>query len=163
MSYADCVNDQSIKKKSSTFHLDGTRESLRRFYVRLPRRAAMAKGAAVAKGEDMDALLSVRLKKARAGKKLSTANWRILEKAQTLGAVLGLMGGLLAALFGSLFTLVSWFSANEVARHSISNMGTTLLFLTIPLLILGGYCMDRLDKDKPYGRSRISADDDDDE
>src|SRR5262245_28122224 len=116
----------------------------------------MAKGrAAVAEGEDMNALFLVRSENARADKKLTAANSRGFESAQTFGAMVGLMGVVLSALFGSLFTLVSWFSANEDARRSLSTLGTTLLFLTIPLLLLGGYCLDLLEKDMPHRCSKV--------
>ncbi|HEV2665882.1 MAG TPA: hypothetical protein VG324_13275 [Blastocatellia bacterium] len=111
----------------------------------------------------MDALVFVQMKNAQSGKKLYATSRRRLESAQTLGAAFGLMGGVLAALFGALFTVVSWFGANEGARHSLSTLGTTLLFLTIPLLIFGGYCLDWMEKDSPHRYSKVSRYDDGDE
>jgi len=49
------------------------------------------------------------------------------------------------------------------ARQWLSTTGTVLLFLTIPLLIIGGYCMDWVEKDKPQRDYRIVRDEDDDE
>jgi hypothetical protein len=80
---------------------------------------------------------------------------RLLEKAQTLGAVAGLTGGIFSALFGAGFTAASWLAANHGARQWLSTIGTALFFLTIPLLIFGGYCMDWMEKDKPQRRSKV--------
>lgn len=110
----------------------------------------------------MNALALIQ-KNAQEGKNLSATGRRRLENAQTFGAVVGLIGGVLAALLGSLFTVVSWLGANEGARRPLSTLGTTLLFLTIPLLIFGGYCLDLLEKDKPHRCSKVSRFDIDDE
>src|SRR5262249_33094671 len=82
---------------------------LRQFFVSLPRRAGQPKG------EDMNALTFVR-QNAQAIKKSSATSRRRLEIAQSLGAVFGLVGGILAGLFGSFFTAASWFGANEGLR-----------------------------------------------
>jgi len=75
----------------------------------------------------------------------------------------GLVGGTGSAMFGSAFTAASWFVANEGARHWLSTIGTVLLFLTIPLLIFGGYCMDWMEKDKPQRDPKVVSYEDDDE
>lgn len=64
------------------------------------------------------------------------------------GAVLGLGGGLIAPILGSIITVISWFV--DPAWHGISlhGSGTTLFALTLPLLILGAHCLDLLDKEK---------------
>src|SRR5262245_42280746 len=54
-------------------------------------------------GDDMNTLILAR-QNAQAGKKRNATVQRRLQKAQTLGAVAGLVGGILAALFGSLIT-----------------------------------------------------------
>ena len=110
----------------------------------------------------MKALELVR-QNAKVGKKTHASGRRRLEIAQSLGAVFGLVGGILASLFGSLFTATGWFVANEGSHHLASTMGTTLLFLTIPLLIFGGYCMDWMEKDKSERYSKVSRYEDDDE
>jgi hypothetical protein len=79
---------------------------------------------------------------APAGVKPRVTGRRALEQMQIVGAVAGLVGGAGVAMFGAAFTAASWFVTNESARQWLSNTGTALLFLTIPLLILGGYCMD---------------------
>jgi hypothetical protein len=80
---------------------------------------------------------------------------RWLAKAQALGAVAGLAGGIFSALFGGAFTVASWLAANQVARQWLSTIGTALFFLTVPLLIFGSYCMDWMEKDKPHHHSKV--------
>jgi len=80
---------------------------------------------------------------------------RLLSKAQVLGAVGGLAGGIFSALFGAAFTLASWLTRNQGARQWLSTIGTALFFLTVPLLIFGGYCMDWVEKDKPQRHSKV--------
>jgi len=102
---------------------------------------------------------------AQAGKKRDVMGRRGLKKAQSLGAVTGVVGGVLAALFGALLTAAGWFVADEGARQWLSTAGTILLFLTIPLIIFGGYCLDWMEKDKPQRNLNVvrHEDDDDDE
>lgn len=80
---------------------------------------------------------------------------RPLAKAQALGAVGGLAGGIFSALFGAAFTAASWLAANQGARQWLSTIGTVQLFLTVPLLIFGGYCMDWMEKDKPQRHYKV--------
>jgi len=110
----------------------------------------------------MNALVFMR-KDARAGKKLAATGRRRLENAQFLGAAVGLVGGVSAALLGGLFTAAGWFVGNEGSRQWFSVLGTTLLFLTIPLLIFAGYCMDWKEKNTSHRFSNVSRYDDDDE
>jgi len=110
----------------------------------------------------MNVLVFVR-KNAQAGKKLAVTGRPRLENAQFLGAVVGLVGGVSAALLGGFFTAAGWFVANDGSRQWLSTMGTKLLFLTIPLLIFGGYCMDWMEKDTSHRYSKFSRYDDDDE
>jgi hypothetical protein len=88
---------------------------------------------------------------------------RLLAKAQALGAVGGLTGGIFSALFGAGFTVASWFTANQGVRQWLSTVGTTLFFLTIPLLIFGGFCMDWMEKDKPQRHSKVVRYEDEDD
>ena len=88
---------------------------------------------------------------------------RWIGKAQALGAVAGLAGGFFSALFGGAFTVASWLAANQVARQWLSTIGTALFFLTVPLLIFGGYCMDWMEKDKPQYHSKVVRYEDEDD
>ncbi|HEY8185378.1 MAG TPA: hypothetical protein VIF64_04890 [Pyrinomonadaceae bacterium] len=62
------------------------------------------------------------------------------------GAVFGLCLGILSALIGSVFTAISWFTGPHWHGFSISHYGTVLLFLTIPLLLIGGHCLDLMEQ-----------------
>jgi hypothetical protein len=82
-----------------------------------------------------------------------------------LGAVGGLAGAIFSATFGGALTVASWLTRNQGVRQSLSTIGTALFFLTVPLLIFGGYCMDWMEKDKPQRHSKVVryADGDDDQ
>ncbi|HEY7184529.1 MAG TPA: hypothetical protein VIC84_24035 [Blastocatellia bacterium] len=110
----------------------------------------------------MNALAFVH-RKAQAGVKPQAIWRRALEQAQVLGVVAGLVGGVSAGMFGLVLTAASWFVANEGARSWLSTTGAILLFLTIPLLIIGGFCMDWLEKDNPKRDPKGARYEDDDE
>lgn len=86
-----------------------------------------------------------------------------LANAQSLGAVFGLAGGVLAGLLGALLTAACWFVADAGAHHLLSEIGTALFFMTIPLIIFGGYCMDWMEKDRSRQRSGAARYEDGDE
>ena len=88
---------------------------------------------------------------------------RAIEKAQVAGAAAGLFGGVASGVFGAVSTAASWFVTNEGARQWLSTTGAILLFLTIPLLIIGGYCLDWMEKDRPQRHSKIARYEDDDD
>ena|SRR5215472_11321273 len=94
----------------------------------------------------------------------SRLTWRrALEQAQVVGAGAGLFGGVASGVFGAVSTAASWFVTNEGARQWLSTTGAILLFLTIPLLIIGGYCLDWMEKDRPQRHSKIARYEDDDD
>jgi hypothetical protein len=41
-----------------------------------------------------------------------------------------------------------WFTGAVWHGHSLQRFSTILLFLTIPLLVLGAHCLDLLDKER---------------
>jgi hypothetical protein len=88
---------------------------------------------------------------------------RAIERAQIVGAAAGLFGAVAAAVFGTVFTAASWLLADEGARHWLSTAGTVSLFMTIPLLIIGGYCLDWTEKGKPRRDPKVARYEDDDE
>src|SRR5438128_11428907 len=69
---------------------------------------------------------------------------------RSIGAAAGLSGGIIAALLGSVLTALSWFSGEGARLEKI--LGTVLLVLTIPLLIIGAQCLAMLDKKKDRAR-----------
>jgi hypothetical protein len=100
------------------------------------------------KGDDMN-LLSFTRRAAQVGIEIQAPGARALKQAQVIGALAGLVGGVVAGLFGAVLTAASWFVINVGARHLFSTTGTALLILTIPLLIFSGYCLDWMEKDIP--------------
>lgn len=58
------------------------------------------------------------------------------------GAALGLAGGLLAGISGSAFTAASWLAGASSMAGLLHQIGSVLLLATIPLLLLGGFCLD---------------------
>src|SRR5215467_3361934 len=101
--------------------------------------------------------------KAQAGAKPRLILGRALEQARVAGIAAGLFGGVASGVFGPVFTTAGWFAANEGARQWLSTTGTVLLFLTIPLLIIGGFCMDWLEKDNPKRDPKGARYEDDDD
>ncbi len=98
---------------------------------------------------------------AQGGIKTGMTATRALKQAQVIGALAGLFGGVIAGLFGAIFTAASWFVINADARQLFSTMGTILLFLTIPLMIFGGYCLDWMEKDLPRRHPKVVRYEDD--
>ena len=105
------------------------------------------------KGDDMK-VLPFTPRAAQAGIDTHVTGKRALKQAQVIGALTGLMGGVVAGLFGAVLTAASWFVINAGARHLFSITGTVLLYLTIPLMIFGGYCLDWMEKDMPRRYSK---------
>ena len=64
----------------------------------------------------------------------------------TCGAVVGLIGGILVAVTGSLFTAASWLTGPIWHGVALQRLGTALLAAMIPLLLLGAHCLDVSDK-----------------
>lgn len=60
------------------------------------------------------------------------------------GACLGLCGGLSSAVLGSLVTVASWLVREPHNKTLLHQLGGVLLCSTIPLLLLGGFCLDWL-------------------
>ncbi|MBC7909159.1 MAG: hypothetical protein H7Y30_01580 [Pyrinomonadaceae bacterium] len=70
-----------------------------------------------------------------------------------IGAVFGLVGGIMAALIGSLLTASTWLTGTQGFGSYTQTVGTVLLVLTIPLLIFGAHCLDLMEsrKDREKG------------
>lgn len=64
---------------------------------------------------------------------------------EAIAADLSFVGGILAALLGSLLTASTWILGGEL-HPRLRAVGTTLLVLTIPLLIFAGYCLDWMER-----------------
>lgn len=73
----------------------------------------------------------------------------LLAKFQIVGVAIGLAGGVAVGIFGAALTVAGWLTVSEGARYWLSIAGSTLLLLTIPLIILGAFCLDWLEKNQP--------------
>jgi len=62
-------------------------------------------------------------------------------------AVCCFVGGIVAALLGSVLTASTWI-VGAAAHPWLRGFGTAFLILTIPLLIFSGYCMDWMERDR---------------
>ncbi len=65
---------------------------------------------------------------------------------EATGAICCFAGGIGAALLGSVLTASTWILGAEL-HPLLRGAGTGLLILTIPLLILAGYCMDWMERE----------------
>jgi hypothetical protein len=72
------------------------------------------------------------------------------------GAALGLCGGVVSSIFGSILTATSWFTGPQWHGFSVQRDGTVLFLLMIPFLLLGAHCLDLLDKQNQR-RAKLSA------
>jgi len=96
-------------------------------------------------GDEMNALAFMQTESQRYGNPKTTGK-QFLVKAQVCGVVAGLAGGVVAGILGALLTFAGWMAGDVGARHWLSTAGSVLLFMTIPLLALGGCCLDWLEK-----------------
>ena len=69
-----------------------------------------------------------------------------LRTWQAIGAVFGLGGGIIAVVLGSLLSAVALITGDQSGGFGLHGVGAVFLFLTIPLLLLGGHCMDLLER-----------------
>ncbi len=89
------------------------------------------------------------------GKQLNAQGWTW----KATGAVFGLSFGIISPLIGSVLTAIAWFTGPVWHGFFIQRSGTVLLFLTIPLLIVGAHCLDLMDKqDEGASKSRLKLD-----
>ena len=72
---------------------------------------------------------------------------------EATGAVCCFGGGIIAALIGSVLTASTWVLGAQL-HPWLHGLGTALLIVTIPLLILAGYCMDWAERDQNKGATQ---------
>ena len=68
----------------------------------------------------------------------------------TCGASCAFTLGILSPLAGSVLTAWSWITGPIWHGIAIQRMGTVLLALTVPLLLVGAHCLDRSEKDRGH-------------
>jgi ABC-type transport system involved in cytochrome c biogenesis permease component len=65
---------------------------------------------------------------------------------QSIGAVSGLIGGVLSPVIGTLLIAVTWFIHSERIVSSLNGLSIISFVLTIPLLSFGAHCLDLLEE-----------------
>jgi hypothetical protein len=65
---------------------------------------------------------------------------------QSIGAVVGLLGGVLSPALGTLFIAITWFIKSEPTFSTLNVLSIVSFVLTIPLLAFGGHCLDLLER-----------------
>jgi len=79
--------------------------------------------------------------------KRARRNW------EATGAFCCFTGGIGAALIGSILTATTWILGAQL-HPWLHGLGTALLIVTIPLLILSGYCLDWMERNATSQRSQ---------
>ena len=64
---------------------------------------------------------------------------------KTGSAAFGFCGGVVAGGLGCILTALAWFTGAVWHGHPVQRLGTILLFMTIPLFVLGAHCLDLLE------------------
>ena len=64
---------------------------------------------------------------------------------QSVCALLGLLGGVVAPLLGAISDVISWFLITSSANSYLHVLSIVLCAFTLPLLILGAICLDSLE------------------
>ena len=72
---------------------------------------------------------------------IKTDPWRW----QSIGAMLGLAGAILAPLLGATLDVITWFVNSQIVTSRLHALSIVLCALPIPLLLLGAHCLDLLE------------------
>ncbi|HVG32633.1 MAG TPA: hypothetical protein VM911_06115 [Pyrinomonadaceae bacterium] len=64
---------------------------------------------------------------------------------QSVCAVLGLVGGVIAPILGATSDVLTWFVPSQTVNAYLHVSSIVLCALTLPLLVLGAYCLDLLE------------------
>jgi len=65
---------------------------------------------------------------------------------QSIGALSGLIGGVLSPVLGMLLIAVTWFIKSEPIFSTLNVLCIVPFVLTIPLLTFGAHCLDLLER-----------------
>ncbi|MBK9708532.1 MAG: hypothetical protein IPO77_16485 [Acidobacteria bacterium] len=71
-----------------------------------------------------------------------------------IGLIVCLTGCIGSFLFGSLLTILSWTIGGGVRGMELHEVGSVLLCLTIPLVIVSGYLLDFIDRENQNRKLR---------
>jgi hypothetical protein len=81
-----------------------------------------------------------------------------LAKLQSKYEVICLIGAAAASMSGSLLIAAGWLLSSGGARQWLSMVGSVLLYLTIPIIISGGFFLDWMEKGRSQSRSSTVID-----
>jgi len=85
-----------------------------------------------------------------------------LAKLQLLGSAIGIFGGISSPVMGTILMAAGWFMPDGSVRQWLLMSGSILLFLTIPLIVIGASCLDWAEKDESrHGHKPMRIEDDD--
>lgn len=65
---------------------------------------------------------------------------------QSVCAIVGLVGSVIAPVLGATFDVLSWFSSSNAVNSYLHVLSVALCALTLPLIILGAFCLDSLQR-----------------
>ena len=65
---------------------------------------------------------------------------------QSIGAVSGLVGGVLSPVLGTLLIAITWFIHFQGVNSTLNVICIVSFVLTIPLLTFGAHCLDLLER-----------------
>ena len=69
---------------------------------------------------------------------------------QSIGAVSGLVGGILSPVFGTFLIAVMWFIGSQDENSVLNVLSIVSFVLTLPLLAAGAHCLDLLERKTAY-------------
>jgi hypothetical protein len=69
---------------------------------------------------------------------------------QSVCAVLGLTGGVIAPVLGAIVDIITWFTISKAISSRLNVLSIVFCALTLPLLTLGAFCLDSLDRKTPH-------------
>ena len=64
---------------------------------------------------------------------------------QSVCAVAGLAGAVIAPLLGATFDIITWFAGSQAVNSSLHVLSIVSCALTFPLVVLGAFCLDLLE------------------
>ena len=67
----------------------------------------------------------------------------VRQQRWNIVALFGIAGGLIGNLLGLFLTVLNAFLGSGVEGHIFGTLGTTLLLVSLPLLLLGGHGLDQ--------------------
>lgn len=63
-----------------------------------------------------------------------------------IGAIFGLLGGMLAILIAVVLTIAMWLFKKDAVHISLQTATNVLFYSAFPLLFFGAYCLDKIDE-----------------